>query len=62
MELKQNKTEEDLQLIISKENCLRDLRKNKIEGIMLRSKARLAAQGEKVTKYFCNLEKRHFIS
>ena len=37
-------------------------RKHKIEGILSRSKARWAAEGEKVTKYFCNLEKRHYIS
>ena len=28
----------------------------------MRSKARLAAEGEKITKYFCSLEKRNFIS
>ena len=28
----------------------------------LRSKARWASQGEKVSKYFCGLEKRHFVN
>lgn len=62
LEHKQNKTEEDLQLIALKENSLKDLRKKKIDGIIIQSKARWASQGEKVSKYFCNLEKRHFIS
>ena len=62
LESKLVKTEEDLQLISLKENSLKDLRKKKIDGIIIRSKARWAAQGEKVTKYFCNLEKRHYIS
>ena len=33
-----------------------------MEGVLLRSKARWVAEGEKITKYFCSLEKRHFIS
>ena len=62
LELKNNKTEDDLENISLKENSLKELRKKKVDGIIIRSKARWAAQGEKVTKYFCNLEKRHFIS
>ena len=62
LESKNPQTEEDLQLISQKKNILQNLREKKIEGIILRSKARWASQGEKVTKYFCNLEKRHFIS
>ena len=62
IDLKQNKTEEDLLLKSTKENSLIELRKSKIDGIIIRSKARWAAQGEKVTKYFCNLENRHFVS
>ena len=33
-----------------------------MEGVLLRSKARWVAEGEKITKYFCSLEKRNFIS
>ena len=29
--------------------------------VLLRSKARWVAEGEKITKYFCSLEKRNFI-
>ena len=57
-----NKTEENMITLLQKKNALQTLRERKVEGIILRSKARWAAQGEKVTKYFCNLEKRHFVS
>ena len=33
-----------------------------MEGVLLRSKARWVAEGEKITKYFYSLEKRNFIS
>ena len=56
-----SKTEEDLILLSQKKNILQNLREKKVEGIIPRSKARWASQG-KVNKYFCNLEKRHFIS
>ncbi len=31
-------------------------------GVLLRSKARWVAEGEKISKYFSNLEKRHHVS
>ena len=62
MEKKIDKTEQDLQNIRTKNENLQAIRKNKIEGIMIRSKARWAAEGEKVSKYFCSLESRHFTS
>ena len=33
-----------------------------MEGVLLRSRARWIAEGEKITKYFCGLEKRNYIS
>ena len=33
-----------------------------MEGVLLRSRARWIAEGEKISKYFCNLEKRNYIS
>ena len=33
-----------------------------MEGVLLRSRARWIADGEKITKYFCGLEKRNYIS
>jgi hypothetical protein len=56
------KTEAILDLIKSKNQELIALRENKMKGVLLRSKAKWIAEGEKVTKYFCSLEKRHFIN
>lgn len=46
----------------AKNKKLEDLRQKKMEGVKLRSKAKWIDEGEKVTKYFCNLENRNFIS
>ena len=32
------------------------LREKKMEGVLLRSRARWIAEGEKITNYFCELE------
>ena len=40
---------------------LRLLREKKIEGIIIRSKAKWQREGEKCTRYFCNLEKRNYV-
>jgi hypothetical protein len=45
-----------------KKKQLEEIRANKVEGIILRSKARWIDQGEKPTKYFLNLEKRNYVS
>ena len=44
------------------EKELQDLRKKEMEGMLIRSRARWIGEGEKVSKYFCNLEKRHYTS
>lgn len=41
---------------------LYDIRQKKMEGVKIRSKVRWINDGEKVTKYFCNLENRNFTS
>ena len=41
---------------------LEELRKHKLEGLMIRSRAKWIDQGEKVTKYFCSLENRNYVS
>ena len=38
------------------------IREKRIEGVLIRSKARWIAHGEKVTSYFCSLEKRHYVN
>ena len=58
-EEKESKTEADIKHIAEKNKELVSLRKKTVEGVLLRSKARWVADGEKIWKYFCNLEKRH---
>ena len=46
----------------TKQKELPELRKKKMEGMLIRSRARWIGEGEKVSKYFCNLERRHYTS
>ena len=46
--------------INEKENLLRQIREEKVKGILLRAKSRWKVEGEKSTRFFCNLEKRHY--
>lgn len=57
-----SKTENDVYMLKEKNEELVSLRTKKIEGVMLRSRAKWVAEGEKITNYFCNLEKRHYVS
>ncbi len=41
-------------------NELKILRETKVEGVMARAKARWHLHGERNSKYFCNLENRHY--
>ena len=41
---------------------LQDLRKKKMEGVFIKSRAKWIQEGEKPTKYYCNLENRNFVS
>ncbi|CAG2184682.1 unnamed protein product [Mytilus edulis] len=40
---------------------LRSLRESRIKGAIMRAKAKWQIEGERSTKYFCNLEKRNYI-
>ena len=62
LENKQNKTDEDNKVLCSKKEQLQIIREKRIQGVLLRSRARWIAEGEKATKYFCSLEKRHYTS
>lgn len=62
IERQQIKTTEDIKTLNEINQELITLREKKMEGVLLRSKARWVADGEKITKYFCSLEKRNFIS
>ena len=41
---------------------LKAIREKRIDGVLIRSKARWIAHDEKVTSYFCSLENRNYIS
>ena len=60
--LEKNYTRENEEGLKTNEKELQDLRKKKMEGMLIRSRARWIGEGEKVSKYFCNLEKRHYTS
>ena len=49
---------EEILLLEDKKNKLEEIRKIKIDGVMLRSRCRYEDLGEKPTKYFLNLESR----
>ena len=62
LERKNIKNENDAHILKEKNEELVSLRTKKIEGVMLRSRAKWIAEGEKISNYFCNLEKRHYVS
>ena len=49
---------EDLQKV---KDDLKIIREQRMEGAFIRSKAKWQREGEKCTKYFCNLEKRNYV-
>ena len=63
-EINQNTCTNSILLEILEEyrNKLESLRKIKIDGMILRSRANWIENGEKPTKYLCSLEKRNFIN
>ena len=62
LEKMEKKCVEDLQMLEKKQKELKEIREKRIDGVILRSRARWIANGERVTRYFCNMEKRHYIS
>ena len=62
LEKVKNRSEEDLDLLGVKKEKLKQIREKRMEGVLLRSRARWIAEGEKASNYFCNLEKRHYVS
>ena len=53
---------EKLHNLLEKKEQLTDIRKNKLDGVMLRSKCRYQDLGEKPTNYFFNLENGNYTS
>ena len=54
-------TNEDILIFETTKNELEQFRKNRMEGVAVRCKANWINEGEKPTRYFCNLENRNFI-
>ena len=52
----------DKDLLDQKKQDLIDIRQQHMNGVRVRSRAQWVDEGEKVTKYFCALENRNFIS
>ena len=52
----------DVDLVEEKRSALESIQKEKMQGHIVRSRARWVEEGEKPTKYFCNLESRNFIN
>ena len=62
IELLEEKEPLDLNQIEGKKMELEMIRKEKIQGLLIRSRLRWAEEGEKPTKYFCSLESRNYIN
>ena len=58
--LENNEQEQSIDDIISKQKELEDIRKEKLKGAFIRSRAKWVEEGEKPSKYFCHLESRNF--
>ena len=56
----ENPSDDNLVLLTGAQNELQCFRERRIEGIITRAKARWHLEGEKNSKYFCNLERRHY--
>ena len=54
--------EEDFPELEKLKNDLYNLRENKMQGILVRSRANIIENGEKPSQYFCNLESNHYTS
>ena len=48
--------------ILDEKNALENLRKEELQGNIIRSRAQGIEQGEKPSRYFCKLESRNFLN
>jgi len=55
-----NPTDENLDRMKKIENQLKVIREKKIEGVMIRAKAKWHCEGEANSRYFLNLENKHY--
>lgn len=52
----------NIDLVSEKKLELESLRKEKLQGHVIRSRAKWVEEGEKPSKYFCSLESRNFLN
>ena len=60
--LEESPTGDNVHVLEQKHMELRNLRNKKLEGMIIRARARWLFEGEKNSKYFCNLEQRHIVT
>lgn len=60
--LEQHADNESVKLIEEKQTELKNIRNHKLRGNYIRSRVKWIEEGEKPSKYFCNLESQNFIS
>ena len=58
--LEQNITQQNSQQLDELKSSLEKLRKIKMQGVVIRSRAKIIIEDEKPSKYFCNLETHNF--
>ena len=49
------------EILNNMKNELEQIREKKMQGIFVRSRAKWIQEGEKPSKYFCNLESKNFV-
>ena len=52
----------NIDILSEKKTALENFRKEKLQGHMIRSRARWVEEGEKPSKYFCSLESRNYLN
>ena len=62
LEQSTNIDQESMMRLEDRRARLEELRNKKVEGMVIRSRLRWIQEGEKPSRYFCNLESRNFIS
>ena len=60
-DIEKNISESNVDLLYNKNQELEKLRKHKLQGNYIRSRAKWIEEGEKPSSYFCKLESRNFI-
>lgn len=60
--LEQHADNESVKLIEEKQTELKNIRNHKLRGNYIRSRVKWIEEGEKPSKYFCNLESRNYLN